>query len=104
MRTSKLVKGIVVHLPILAVMLIAVTGMFVVKELYPPAPDFRVGAITQFLAEPANPQVLLAPGTVGRCLSPLIYTSLPPKCRTASGAFVPMDGFPANVFVAPAGK
>ena len=90
MRISKLAKSILQYLPVLAALVATAVGLLVGKDLYPSSLPSAATAPSQVWAEPGSLQSLsFAPG---RCISPLIYTSLPPKCRTADGTFIPMPG------------
>ena len=103
MRTSKLIKNILTYLPVLAVLAAAGIGLFLGKNLYPASSDsLPIGSI-RFAAEQKDPQLLLIPGAGDPCFSSYIYTSLPPKCKTFEGKFVPLPGT-STVFVIPQGK
>ena len=103
MKTSKLAKNIWKYLPLLAVVVVAATGIFIAKDLYQTSLDSQVTSITQFPAEQNGPQLIPDFGTAGPCISPLIYTSLPPKCKTTDGKFIQLPGS-SNVLVIPQGK
>lgn len=104
MQTSKTAKSILNGLPLLAVMIAAVISMFVAKDLPQPSLVSGVKETAQLFAEQYNPQLMIISGAGGPCISPYIYTSLPPKCRTSNGEFTPLPGTSPNVFVIPGGK
>ena len=80
MRISKLAKSILRYLPVLAALVATGAGLLIGKDLYPASLPSAATTPSQVWVES------------GRCISPLIYTSLPPKCRTADGTFIPMPG------------
>jgi hypothetical protein len=80
---SKLVKNLMTVLPVLAVLAVTVLGLWVGKDLHPSWFPSETNTLTQ-------PRGLLSLGTEVPCN--LIYTSLPPKCKTFDGSFVPADG------------
>ncbi len=112
MKASKLAKNIWEYLPLLAVVAVAVTGMLIAKDLYQTSLDSQVISATQFTAEQnsslqakqRDPQLMILSETAGKCISPLIYTSLPPKCRTSDGTFIQLPGTSLDLFVIPKGK
>ena len=83
MRVSQPVKNLLKYLSVLAVLAATVIGLFIGIDLYPPS--FHSQVETNSL----------------KCLSPLIYTSLPPKCRTADGKFIPIPWESSYVFGIP---
>jgi len=78
MRNSKLRKNMLKQLPVLAVLAATVLGLFIGKDLYP-----------------KSPIVLEAQGACGALN---LYTSLPPKCKTLDGKFIPMPGALPYIF------
>lgn len=101
MQTSKRVKSILKYLPVLALLLAAVSGLLLGKGLIRPSLPSGVEATTQLsterdhplLVQPESPRLLpFYDGTGGTCFSHEIYTSLPPKCRTLDGTFTPLYG------------
>jgi hypothetical protein len=104
MRISQLAKGMLKYLPVLAVLIATVTGLLMGKDLYPTSLDSRPKTPTQLQTEPNKPQPLIVLGAEGPCSFSNIYTSLPPKCKTFDGKFVPVPGTSWNIFVIPEGK
>ncbi len=83
MRISNLVKNVLTYLPVLAVLVVTGLGLWLGRDLYPALFLSETNMLTQ-------PRGLLSLGTEVPCN--LIYTSLPPKCKTFEGSFVPADG------------
>jgi hypothetical protein len=104
MRISKLAKNILTYLPVLAVLAGTVIGLFIGKDMYPASLDSQAKTPTLLPAEPNDPQPLINPEAIGPCGFSNLYTSLPPKCKTLDGKFIPVPGFPSNIFVIPEGK
>jgi hypothetical protein len=108
MQASKPGKSLLKYLPLLAVTVAAIAGALIVEDANYPLLDFGIKATTQLQAEQTNalpaeqdpPQVMVFPETAGTCLSGLVFTSLPPKCKTLSGDFIQLPGS-SNVFVIP---
>ncbi len=90
MQFSKLAKNMLKYLPVLAVLAAIALGLFLGKDLYPTGLDS--------LSE--TPLIVL--GADGPCDSSNLYTSLPPKCKTLDGKFVPVPG--SSILVTPEGK
>ena len=103
MRISQLLKNMLKYLPVLAILLATVIGLFLGKNLYPASLDSQSKTPAQLSTEPNNLQPLIVPGAMGPCGFSNIYTSLPPKCRTLDGKFIPLPGT-SNLFVIPQGK
>jgi len=90
---SNLVKNILTYLPVLAVLVVTVLGLWIGKDLYPSLFPSETNTPTQ-------PRGLLSLRTELPCN--LIYTSLPPKCKTFDGSFIPADGIsPLVIMVTP---
>ena len=102
MRNSKLAKNILTYLPILAVLAATAIGLFLGTDLYSTSLDSQTKTPAQLPAEPNDPQPPINLEALGPC--GLIYTSLPPKCKTLDGEFIPAPGFPSNLFVIPEHK
>ena len=83
MRTSKMAKNLLTYLPVLAALVVTGLGLWIGRDLYPSLFPSETNTLTQ-------PRALLSLGTEVPCN--LIYTSLPPKCKTFDGSFVPADG------------
>jgi hypothetical protein len=96
MRVSQPVKNLLKYLSVLAVLAATIIGLFIGKDLYPPSFHSQ--------AETNSSQLLLITEAVDSCVSPLIYTSLPPKCKTADGKFIPIPWASSYIFVIPKGK
>jgi hypothetical protein len=103
MRISKLAKDLTSYLPVLAVLAATVTGLLIGKELYPGSLPSQPVILAYVQAEPGDPGPLPIQDAGGPCLSSLIFTSLPPKCRTFEGKFIPLPGA-SNVFLIPERK
>lgn len=104
MHTSKLSKNMLMYLSVAALSVATGIGMFIGKDLYRTTLESRLVTPTQLTAEPGNPQPLIVRGARGSCLSPEIYTSLPPKCRTSDGSFIEAGGIAPYVILIPKSK
>jgi hypothetical protein len=104
MPASKPAKSIFPYLSLLAVILAVTIGLFIGKGLYPVSRDAQAATVIQFSTVQDTPPLLIVSGAEDPCFTPEIYTSLPPKCRTADGSFTQTNGLPSNVFVIPQGK
>ena len=102
MQVSKLAKSMLKYLLVLAVLFAAVIGLLIGKDLYPNSSDSQSRILTQLPSEPNNLQPPMIVGTMDPC-SVSIYTSLPPKCKTLDGKFIPVPGA-SSIFVTPQGK
>jgi hypothetical protein len=89
---SKLVKNILTYLPVLAVLVVTVLGLWIGKDMYSSLFPAQTNTPTQ-------PRGLLTFGTAVPCGPSTIYTSFPPKCKTMDGSFVPADGIPPFVIL-----
>ena len=96
MRVSQPVKNLLKYLSVLAILAASVIVLLIGKDLYPPSFHSQV--------ETNSSQFLPITEEVDLCVSPLIYTSLPPKCKTADGEFIPMPWASSYGFVIPKGK
>jgi hypothetical protein len=85
MNLSIPVKNMRKYLAVLALLAAIALGFRVGKELYTTAPDSY---------SETRPIILEA---AGPCSASNVYTSLPPKCKTFAGDFVPMPGSPLLV-------
>jgi hypothetical protein len=103
MRISKLTKNMLKYLPVLAVLVATVVGLLIGKDLYPLSLGSQSKTIIQSPIGPNNPPLLQIPGFGSPCFYSDIYTSLPPKCKTFDGEFIPLPGT-SNVLVIPQGK
>ena len=101
MRLSDSVKKMLKVLPVLAVLAATGIGLWIGNEIYPSSPALPAGT-ARFLALDQQYKQL-PPGAAGTCASPLIYTSLPPKCKTADGTYTPLPGT-SYLFVIPERK
>ena len=97
MRVSRLAKNVLTYVPVLAVFAATVLGLLVGNALYPAAPDSQPETPSPLPGDPSYPQPLFVPKAEGRCAGPLIYTSLPPKCKTWEGKFIPLEDMPLLV-------
>lgn len=104
MQTSKLVKNLLSYLSLLVMVAAIGIGMFIAKDLYQPL----VVSDTRTTAQSPTGQnfvPLLIPWDEAEpCALSSIYTSLPPKCKTLDGEFIPLPGTSSNGFVLPKGK
>jgi len=89
MQISKLAKNVLKYLPVLAVLVATGISLFIGQALYPASLD----------SQPKTPMEIL--GARGTCVSPLIYTSLPPKCKTSDGSFIQANGISPYVIRIP---
>jgi hypothetical protein len=103
-QTSKLAKYTLAYLPVLAVLVATVLGMILGEGLYPTSIDSHHKPVTQVAAASDNPQPLNVLGTPGTCMGGLIFTSLPPKCKTVDGSFILANGASSYVILSPGGK
>jgi hypothetical protein len=101
MQISKQAKHMLKYLSVLAVLLATIIGLFIGKDLYWISSDSQLKTPTHLATEPNNPQPQIIMGTTDSC-SLTIYTSLPPKCKTMDGEFIPVPG--SYIFVTPEGK
>ena|SRR5215208_8533553 len=92
MRISNLAKNMLKYLPVLAVLIATVTGLFIGKDLYPASLSSQSETLTQLMAELKNPPPPIVLGEVGPCGFSNVYTSLPPKCKTSDGSFKQANG------------
>ena len=104
MQTSKLAKYILAYLPVLAVLVATVLGLLLGEGLYSTSLDSQGEPVTQLAAAPDNPQPLTVLGSPGTCMGDLIFTSLPPKCKTVDGSFILANGASPYVILSPGGK
>ncbi len=104
MQTSKLAKRMLKYLPVLAVLIAAVIGLFIGKDLYPTLLVTSAKTPTQLSIEPNSLPPLIVLGGTGPCGFSNIYTSLPPKCKNFDGSFGPVPGTSPNFFVIPERK
>jgi hypothetical protein len=100
MQISKLTRDLLKYLPVLAVLVVTAIGLVIGKDLYPISIDSQTKTPTELPTEPSNTQLLPIPGVGNPCFYTNIYTSLPPKCRTFDGEFIPLPGT-SNVLVIP---
>lgn len=101
MRTSKLARSALKYLPLLIAMVGVVLGILLAKDMHQASLDTRTPLTAQLPSKNNDPQLWIVPETAGTCFSQLIYTSLPPKCRTADGTFIQAPGTSSNIFVIP---
>jgi hypothetical protein len=102
MRNARLAKAL---LPLLAVLAGILIGCLLGKDLYPTLLNSRPGTPSQIAMEQKDLQLFLIPDDSGTCLSyEEIYTSLPPKCKTAEGELIPLPGTFPKVLMIPRGK
>lgn len=104
MRISQLAKNMLKVLPVLAVLVATVIGLFAGQHLYPAPLDSGTETPTQFSFQPDNLELLPLPGETGPCGSAPIYTSLPPKCKDFNGNFIPVPGTSSYILLIPEGK
>jgi hypothetical protein len=105
MEISKLAKNISMVLSLLAVMIVIVAGSFIASDLYRTSPpDSQVKTLAQISIEQPNPKLSQDFGVLGSCSSPYIYTSLPAKCKTIDGEFIPLNDLAPNIVVLPESK
>lgn len=100
MQISKAVISVLKYLSCLAILMTIALGLFAGKNLYSSLFDVQSKSAS---AESNNllPSFIL--GETDPCES-LIYTSLPPKCRTFDGKFIAMPEFSPYISAIPKGK
>lgn len=101
MKISKLPKNISKYLPLLVVMILVVSGLFIANDLRQALFESQFKTPTRLSIESVDPQWSAGFGVTGLCASPYIYTSLPAKCRTTDGEFIQINGLPSNIVVIP---
>lgn len=104
MRNSELAKRIWKLLPVLAALVLVVTGLLSAVDMPSMSRELQEGSTARVRVEPDAPLASGAMGAADSCISPYIYTSLPPKCRTADGSFTSLDGIPSILRLIPSGK
>ena len=104
MQLPKLAKDLLKYLPILAVLVATTIGLFIGRDLYPTPLDSRPKTPFQLPTKPDDPLPPIILGETGPCGLSNIYTSLPPKCKTMDGTFIPVPGTSPLIIVTPAGK
>ena len=92
MQFPKLAKSMWKYLPVLSVLVAIALGLLIGKNLYPTSVD----------SQSKKPLIVLT--TDGPCDSSNLYTSLPPKCKTFDGKFIPVPGTSPESFLTPEGK
>jgi hypothetical protein len=101
MRFSKLARNTLNYLPVLVVLVATGLGLFLGKGLYPKSLASQYKTPTHLSTEPNNSQPLTVLGAVDPCRFSPIYTSLPPKCKSFDGKFIPLPGLAPNFFAIP---
>ncbi|HSL46836.1 MAG TPA: hypothetical protein VK897_25590 [Anaerolineales bacterium] len=104
MQISKLAKNMLRYLPVLAVLVATVLGLLLGEGLYPPSLDSQLETVAQLPGGSSNPQSLIIPATTDTCMTGMIFTSLPPKCKTLDGNFILANGTSPYVIAIPEGK
>jgi hypothetical protein len=99
MRISELAKNTLKYVPILVVLVAMVTGVLIGKDLYPTILFSQPKPPVRSLMEP-----LIILGKDDLCGFSNIYTSLPPKCKTLDGEFIPVLEASSYIIVTPEGK
>lgn len=100
MQVSTLVKNLLKYVPVLIVMLVAVTGILLAKNIHSLNPDLQI-LHTQAQTELNNSEFTILSRAMRPCMSLQIYTSLPPKCRASDGSFVQFHSLPSNIITLP---
>ena len=103
MRIPKLAKDLLTYIPILAVLAAVGIGLFLGEDLYPASLNSQSQMPAYASTPPKDLQLLPIPGAGETCFYGAIYTSLPPKCKTAEGKFIPLPGS-SYLYVMPPGK
>jgi|WetSurMetagenome_2_1015567.scaffolds.fasta_scaffold989108_1 hypothetical protein len=104
MRNSPIVKNMLKYVPVGAVLVATLMGMLLGKDLYPTSLDFHSKTPTQLSTEPNSRPPLIIMGSEGPCGFSNIYTSLPPKCKTLEGEFMPVPGSSPYIGLTPGRK
>jgi hypothetical protein len=92
MQISNVAKRLLKVLSVFVLLAATAIGLFLGKDLYPTLVDSHLKTATQLPTESTNPQPLIVLEEVGPCSFSNLYLSLPPKCKTADGSFVPAEG------------
>lgn len=92
MQFSKLARKMLKYLPVLSVLVAIALGLWIGKGLYP----------TSDGSQSKKPMIVLTANS--QCDSSTLYLSLPPKCKTLDGKFVPAPGIFSEKFLFPDGK
>jgi hypothetical protein len=103
MQKPKLTKHMLKVLPVLAVLGAAGLGLLFGNNLNPFSIDSGSTSV-QFGTVSNTPQLLPMPEAAGSCMPSTIYTSLPPKCKTLEGEFIPVPGSSPYLFAMPERK
>ncbi|HLO16818.1 MAG TPA: hypothetical protein VK206_18435 [Anaerolineales bacterium] len=101
MRSSKLAKNMLKYLPVLAVLVATVLALLIAKDLYPLSLDAQYKTPALLSPEPNTPEPPIVLGAQGPCGFSNLYTSLPPKCKTLDGKFIPAPGTSPYIFSNP---
>ena len=92
MRNSQIVKNMLKYVPVLSILVAIALDLLIGKDLYPTSLDSQ------------SKQPLIVLPADGPCDSSNLYTSLPPKCKTLDGKFIPVPGTSSESFLTPEGK
>lgn len=101
MHATRSAKSVFMYLALLLMMLVAVTGVLLARDLHARNPDFQITTNTQLQDQLSNSDVKILSAPNRPCLGFQIYTSLPPKCRTSDGTFTPLNELPSNIINIP---
>jgi len=99
MEIRKLAKNISKYLLLLAGIIVVMAAVFIAKDVRQPLLDSKVKTSTHLSIEQINPELSTSFGDPNACALPYIYLTLPAKCKTLNGEFVPIAGIPSNIFV-----
>src|SRR5688500_1067449 len=94
MQASELAKSISKVLPVLAALVLVVTGLLSAGDMPSVSRELQGESTARLRVELDAPIMFRAIGAADSCISPYIYTSLPPKCRTADSSFTGLEGVP----------
>ena len=100
MQAKKLARNLLKCVPVMAVLAAVVVGLLIGQDLSPITLNSHSEISTQLnQLAPA-----IRPGGAGECVSSILYTSLPLKCRTADGSFIQADGISRLIIKIPGTK
>lgn len=104
MRIPELAKKLLKFLPVLALLIATLIGVVAGKDLFPTSLDTQTTTPPQLPTEPNEQQPPIILGNMGPCNFSNLYLSLPPKCKTLEGEFIPAPGTSPYILVTPEGK
>jgi hypothetical protein len=104
MRISQLANNLWKYLSVLAVLVATLIGVLIGDNLYAISLPSQPKTPALLRSEANGAQPLLAPRAVSSCDLSLLFTSLPPKCKTSDGSFMQANGAAPFVIMVPGAK